>query len=156
MANAARTNSSRASSGPRGYDGGSTPIAALRGIIATPVPAVVKLLAFQMQADWRSYPAHVFAMDDESPDEVYFEPPFFGALAAQVQADGPRHPAMLARRLWGGQGHSAFRTGAVHVRECRGRVLGADGRAVTGSRNGRYLPAPPTISNRTSLDEGRW
>jgi hypothetical protein len=41
---------------------------------------VVKILAFEMQADWRNFPVYVFAMDDESPDEVYFEPPFSGSL----------------------------------------------------------------------------
>jgi hypothetical protein len=51
-------------------------VAALRRIVATPVPPVVKVLAFEMQADWRVFPVYAFAMDDQSPDEVYFESPF--------------------------------------------------------------------------------
>jgi len=33
-----------------------------------------------VQSDWRGFPVHTFAMNDEAPDEVYFEPPFHGSL----------------------------------------------------------------------------
>jgi hypothetical protein len=55
-------------------------VAALRKLIAARRPAVVKVLAFEMQADWRIFPVHAFAMDDESSDEVYFKRPFYGPV----------------------------------------------------------------------------
>lgn len=64
-------------------------IPVLREIIGTPVPPVVKLLAFEMQADWRSFPVHVFAMDDQSPDELYYERPFYAQL---LRDTGPLIP----------------------------------------------------------------
>jgi hypothetical protein len=44
------------------------------------LPSVVKILAFEIQTDWREFPVRAFAMDDEAPNEVYFKPPFNGAL----------------------------------------------------------------------------
>src|SRR5437763_10347651 len=66
-------------------------VSALRKIIRTPVPPVIKVLAFEMQADWRGFPVYAFAMDDQGPDEVYFEPPFNGPLlpkAGRLLPDG--------------------------------------------------------------------
>jgi hypothetical protein len=53
-------------------------VAALRTLVSAPVPLVVKVLAFEMHADWRDFPVYAFAMDDEAPNQVYFEPPFNG------------------------------------------------------------------------------
>ena len=61
-------------------------VSALRMIVTTRVPPVVKVLAFEMQADWRNFPVHAFAMDDEAPNEVYFEPPFYGHVLADAGA----------------------------------------------------------------------
>ncbi len=55
-------------------------VSALRKIVAAKLPSIVKILAFEIEADWREFPVHVFAMDDEAPNEVYFKAPFNGAL----------------------------------------------------------------------------
>jgi hypothetical protein len=65
-------------------------VSALRDIITTSIPPIVKVLVFENQPDWRDFPVHVFAMDDESPNEVYFEPPFYASLLPDV---GPLVPA---------------------------------------------------------------
>jgi hypothetical protein len=117
-------------------------IAALRGIIATPVPAVVKLLAFQMQADWRSYPAHVFAMDDESPDEVYFEPPLFGALLPESRPLVP--PGAIDQDGYEEAGVHTFETGARVMAEWFGECWHAAG--------GDRFPIPVYIHLHDSSD----
>ena len=66
-------------------------IAALRVIVGTTPPPVVKILSFEMQADWRDFPVHAFAMDDKAPNEVYFKPPFKGYVlpdAGELVPDG--------------------------------------------------------------------
>ena len=55
-----------------------TLVAALRTLVSAPVPLVVKVLVFEMHADWRDFPVYTFAMGDEAPNQVYFEPPFNG------------------------------------------------------------------------------
>jgi hypothetical protein len=64
-------------------------VSELRGITTATPPAEVKILSFEVQADWRRFPVHAFAMDDESPDEVYHEPPFYGPL---LMGSGPLVP----------------------------------------------------------------
>jgi hypothetical protein len=61
-------------------------VTALGKITSKKPPPEVKILAFEMQADWRDFPVCVFAMDDESPDEVYFKPPFNGKLLPKAGA----------------------------------------------------------------------
>ena len=66
-------------------------ITALRRIVTTPVPPVVKVLAFEMQADWGNFPVYAFGMDVKSLDEAYFEPPFNGHVlpdAGELVPDG--------------------------------------------------------------------
>ena len=48
-------------------------VTALRKILTAKLPPVVKVLAFEIDADWREFPVSVFAMDDEAPNEVYFK-----------------------------------------------------------------------------------
>ncbi|AGA31569.1 hypothetical protein [Singulisphaera acidiphila] len=48
----------------------------LRTLVATQPPPEVKILSFVIFSYWDQFPVRVFAMDDQSPDEVYFEPPF--------------------------------------------------------------------------------
>ena len=64
-------------------------VAALRNVITSPVPPVVKVLVFETQADWEEFPVNVFAMDDASPKEVYYESPFNDTLLPGV---GPLVP----------------------------------------------------------------
>jgi hypothetical protein len=102
-------------------------IATLREIIATPVPAVVKLLAFEMQADWRDFPVHVFAMDDESPDEVYFEPPFYDPLLPEAGPLVPR--GAIDQDGYEEAGVHRFETGARVMAEWFGECWHAAGGA---------------------------
>jgi hypothetical protein len=55
-------------------------VSALRRITATTPPAEVKVLAFEIEPDWREFPVYLHAMDDVFPNEVYFRPPFHGGL----------------------------------------------------------------------------
>jgi hypothetical protein len=55
-------------------------VTALRAITSATPPASVKVLSFEVQSDWDTFPVHAFAMSDESPDEVYFKPPFSGTV----------------------------------------------------------------------------
>lgn len=55
-------------------------VSALRAIITAPPPAEVKLLAFEVEPYWDQFPIYLHAMDDASPDETYFDPPFSGQL----------------------------------------------------------------------------
>ena len=45
-------------------------VTALRKITDKNPPLEVKILSFEMQADWRDFPVSAFAMDDEGPNEV--------------------------------------------------------------------------------------
>jgi hypothetical protein len=55
-------------------------IKALRAITkAKPAPQV-KVLSFEIQSDWSTFPVYLFTMDDEAPDEVDSDPPFYGEL----------------------------------------------------------------------------
>ncbi len=55
-------------------------VVALRTIVPATPPAVVKVLSFEVQADWRDFPVYAFAMDEEALNEVYFKPPFNGPV----------------------------------------------------------------------------
>jgi hypothetical protein len=55
-------------------------VSALRTITETKPPPVVKVLSFEIQADWRYFPVYAFAMDEEALNEVYFKRPFKGPL----------------------------------------------------------------------------
>ena len=55
-------------------------VSALRKITSKKPPPEVKVLSFEVQSDWEGFPVHAFAMSDESPDEVYFKPPFSGRV----------------------------------------------------------------------------
>lgn len=100
-------------------------VPALRAIIATPVPPVVKLLAFEMQADWRNFPVHVFAMDDESPDEVYYEPPFYASL---LPGAGPLVPnGAIDQDGYEEAGVATFESGARVMAEWFGECWHAAG-----------------------------
>jgi hypothetical protein len=61
-------------------------VKALRVIVSTPVPPVVKVLSFEMQSDWRDFPVYAFAMDDAAPNEVYFKRPFNGLVLPRSKA----------------------------------------------------------------------
>ena len=56
----------------------------LQKFMQTPVPPEVGVQLFVVHSDWSFFPVHAFAMDKESPDEVYFESPFYGAILPDV------------------------------------------------------------------------
>lgn len=85
-------------------------VAALRTITGAMPPEEVKILAFEVQADWRSFPVHAFAMDDQSPDEVYFQPPFYGTLLRDA---GPLIPrGAIDQDAYEDAGVATFESGA--------------------------------------------
>src|SRR4051794_27161835 len=64
-------------------------VATLRRLIATELPDEFEVLSFEMQADWRQFPVHAFAMDRQGINEVYFKPPFKGRVLPKA---GPLIP----------------------------------------------------------------
>jgi hypothetical protein len=111
-------------------------VAALRKICATPVPPVVKVLAFEMQADWREFPVYAFAMDDKAPNEVYFEPPFNGAVlpdAGELVPDGA-----IDQDAYEEAGVATFESGSRALAEWFGECWHAAG--------GSMCPIPAYIS----------
>lgn len=102
-------------------------VPALREIVGTPVPPVVKLLAFEMQSDWRSFPVHVFAVDDQSPDEAYFEPPFYAQLLPDA---GPLiQEGAIDQDGYEEAGVATFESGAAVMAEWLGECWQAAGGA---------------------------
>lgn len=55
-------------------------VLALRAIASATPPAAVKVLSFVVSSSWGAFPVYAFAMDDASPDEVYFTPPLSGKV----------------------------------------------------------------------------
>lgn len=53
---------------------------AILKILGTEIPNEVKVLMFETQSDWSTIPIVAFAMDDETPDEAYYDEPFSGFL----------------------------------------------------------------------------
>lgn len=102
-------------------------VAALRRLMSTPVPPVVKVLAFEMQADWRDFPVYAFAMDDESPDEVYFEPPFCGDVLPGAGELVPR--GAIDQDGYEAAGVATFESGARVLAEWFGECWHAAGGA---------------------------
>jgi hypothetical protein len=76
----------------RGHIDRHTPklVSALQAITSAAPPAVVKVLSFEVQSDWDTFPVYAFAMSDESPDEVYFKPPFSGDVLESREPLIPR------------------------------------------------------------------
>ena len=60
---------------------------ALKSILTTSVPPDVKILLFETQSDWSKIPIVVSSMDNESPDETYYEEPFSGFLVSDGDGD---------------------------------------------------------------------
>lgn len=53
---------------------------AISKILGTEIPDEVKVLMFETKSDWSTIPIVAFAMDDETPDETYYDEPFSGFL----------------------------------------------------------------------------
>lgn len=62
----------------------------LHTLVTTEPPPEVKILSFVIFPYWDKFPVRVFAMDDQSPDEVYFEPPFSDGILEEAGALVPR------------------------------------------------------------------
>jgi hypothetical protein len=117
-------------------------IVALRRIVSTPVPPIVKVLAFEMQADWRDFPVYAFAMDDASPDEVYFEPPFNGDVLPNAGELIPR--GVIDQDRYEEAGVATFESGARVLAEWFGECWHTAG--------GATFPIPAVIS----LHDNSW
>jgi len=88
-------------------------VSALRAITSATPPAAVKVLSFEVQSDWDALPVYAFAMDDESPNEVYFKPPFSGKV---LKTRGPLIPR-------GAIDQDAYEEAGVATYESGARVL---------------------------------
>jgi hypothetical protein len=111
-------------------------VSALRAITGTEPPPVVKVLSFEMQADWRDFPVCAFAMDDDAPNEVYFEPPFNGLLlpdAGELIPEGA-----IDQDAYEEAGVATFESGARVLAEWFGECWHAAG--------GTTFPIPAYIS----------
>jgi hypothetical protein len=111
-------------------------VAALRKIVATRVPPAVKVLAFEMQPDWREFPVHAFALDGEAPNEVHFKRPFKGPLLPKAGALIPE--GVIDQSGYEGAGVATFESGARVLAEWFGECWHAAG--------GAAFPAPAYIS----------
>jgi hypothetical protein len=111
-------------------------VPALRKLVTARVPRAVKVLAFEMQVDWREFPVRAFAMDDEAPDEVYFKPPFSGPVLPDVGALIPE--GALDQDGYEKAGVATFERGAAVMAEWFGECWHAAG--------GAAFPIPAYIS----------
>ena len=95
-------------------------------VTTTPPSAEVKLLSFVIFSYWDEFPVRVFAMDDASPDEVYYEPPFSADIledAGDLIPDGA-----LDQDAYEDDGVATFETGAPRAGRMVRRVLARGGR----------------------------
>jgi hypothetical protein len=115
-------------------------VAALHTITMAQPPAVVKVLSFEMQADWRQFPVYAFAMDREAVDEVYFKPPFKGPLLPDA---GPLVPkGAMDQGKYESAGVATYESGARVLAEWFGECWHAAG--------GTRFPVPAYISMHDS------
>lgn len=105
----------------------ATLTSALREMVSTPVPSVVKVLVFEVQSDWSCFPVHSFAMCDESPDEVYYEPPFYTFLLPDSGLLIPE--GAINQDAYEDAGVATFESGARLVAEWFGECWHAAGGA---------------------------
>lgn len=83
---------------------------ALRKITGATLPPVIKILSFEMQSDWRTFPVYLFSMDDEGPNEVYFDPPFNGRVLPKSEALVPK--GVIDQEAFEADGIDTFVSGA--------------------------------------------
>lgn len=126
-------------------------VTALRKTIATKVPGAVKVLVFEMQSDWEGFPVHSFAMDDESPDEIYFKKPFSGPVLSKVGDLIPE--GTIDQDGYEESGVATFETGACVLAEWFGECWQTAG--------GKAFSIPAYIhhhgrSQYFDLRAGRW
>jgi len=115
------------------------------------VPSLVKVLLFEIQSDWRRFPVHVFALDGASPNEVYFEAPFYAALLPEAGALIP--VGAIDQDDFEVAGVATFESGARVLAEWFGECWRAAG--------GMEFPIPAFIhhhdrSRYFDLRSGRW
>jgi hypothetical protein len=125
--------------------------AALREITSKKPPSEVKILSFEMQADWRDFPVYLFAMDSDDPNEVYFEPPFCGQLLSKSGALIPA--GAIDQDAYESAGVGTFGSGARVMAEWFGECWHAAG--------GAKFPIPAYINLHDSsryfdLRKRRW
>jgi len=102
-------------------------IASLREIIIAKLPAVIKVLSFEISADWRKFPVSAFAMDREAVNEVYFDLPFKGPLLSDA---GPLIPkGAIDERGYQAAGVPTVESGARILAEWFGECWHAAGGA---------------------------
>lgn len=124
---------------------------ALRKMIATPVPAVVKVQVFEISSWWGRFPVQAFAMDDASPDEVYFKRPFSGAVLPGKKVLVPR----------GAIDQDAYERAGVATFESAAKLVAKWFHEHWRKAGGATFPIPAYIrhsgrSRYLNLRNGRW
>ena len=126
-------------------------VSSLRAITGKKPPAEVKLLCFEVQSSWDTFPVNAFAMSDESPDEVYFKPPFSGRV---LKSAGPLvPPGAIDQDGYEAAGVDTFERGARLLCEGFGKCWDSAG--------GKAFPIPAYIrhhdrSPHYDLRSKRW
>lgn len=124
---------------------------ALGRIISTKLPAVVKVLSFEVFSHWDEFPVNVFAMDNQAPNEVYFKAPFSGELLKRVGALIPE--GAIDQDAFEDDGVATYETGARVLAEWFGKCWYEAG--------GAKFPIPAYIGHHDSsaqydLRKKRW
>jgi hypothetical protein len=112
-------------------------VSALRKFTSAAPPPAVKVLSFEVQSDWDTFPVYAFAMSDESPDEVYFEPPFSGEVLKTRKVLIPRRA--IDQDAYEVEGVATFESGARVLCEWFGECWKAAG--------GAKFPIPAYINH---------
>lgn len=105
------------------------------------LPPAVKVLLFEVQSDWDTFPVHAFAMSDESPDEVYYKPPFSGKVLKGREPLIPR--GAIDQDAYEEDGVATFESGARVLCEWFGECWGPQ-----GERSSRLRRTLTTMTGR--------
>ena len=112
-------------------------VSALRVITSATPPPGVKVLSFEVQSDWDTFPVQAFAMSDESPDEVYFKAPLSGKVLKGREPLIPR--GAIDQDAYEEDGVATFESGARVLSEWFGECWEAAG--------GAKFPIPAYINH---------
>jgi hypothetical protein len=129
-------------------------VAALRKLVATELPDddEFEVLSFEMQADWRDFPVHAFAMDREAVNEADdVGPPFYGKVLPRAGRLIPK--GAIDQDRYESLGVATYESGATVLAEWFGECWHAAG--------GTEFPLPAYInlhdsSRHFDLHARRW
>ena len=112
-------------------------VSALSALTSLTPPTSVRILTFEVQSDWNSFPVRAFAMTDESQDEVYFKPPFSGPV---LKTRGPLIPH-------GAIDQDAYEEAGIATFESGARILCEWFAECWSAADGERFPIPAFINH---------